>query len=651
MLLSVNKVRIQFGIDIVLDDVSFRVERGEKIALVGRNGSGKTTLLKILTGEYEPTSGSAQIERGAKVGYLSQMGMESSNKTVLQVATEAREHLIEIQSRLNEVEALLEHSSTPELLDEFSMLHEHFHAEGGYSVENDLKVVLQRLGFQEDEFDKPINKLSGGERTRLSLAKLLLEEPELLILDEPTNHLDISAIEWLEGWVRGYGGAVLIVSHDREFLQRTAGRIIELRNGVTRTFPGPFNHYLELARAEDARLADIAQKQQVEMEKLDEFVRRFMNSQRTAQARGRLKMLERMKSQAIIAPKSEKGIAAGFSKVTRSGDIVIDCKSLTQEFAEQKLFADVSWTVHWGDRWGIIGENGAGKSTLVKIAIGKMTPTSGTARLGSSVNLGYFSQDVDFLDPAESPLEAVCNATGLEFGPARTLLGRFLISGDDSLRKIKTLSGGERVKVALAILTALQPNVLVLDEPTNHLDIDSREALADVLKEFPGTLVVVSHDRWFLSQISKQILNIERKKVTEFPGSYSEYAARLRNPAPPVTSTKSTAKAATISPPISEAELLSPRELSKRIDRIEKDIVKREAEIATLEDELEKLERVMARPTPDADLHALGVQHQKIHQSIDSLLENWTELGSQLEEFKEIQARGGSVGVSFRQSQ
>ncbi|MBX7133119.1 MAG: ATP-binding cassette domain-containing protein [Fimbriimonadaceae bacterium] len=642
MLLNVVNVRKLFSADIVLDDVTFRLERHEKVALVGRNGAGKTTLLKILTGEYEPDGGSVSWERGLSIGYLSQQSRLDETRTVLEEAEAARAHLVEMEARLKELEAKLESNPSAEDLEEYSLLNEHFHLEGGYSAERDIHTVLKRMGFEESEFGKSVRKLSGGERTRLIIARLLLEEPDLLILDEPTNHLDLEATEWLESWIRGYGGAVLLVSHDRTFLQNVCQRVIEMRDGTVKSYQGPFDKYLQLRKEEDARLTIVAAKQQEEMAKLDEYVRRFMNSQRTAQARGRLKMLERMKAEAIQAPKDDKGMKAGFGKVQRTGDIVLEAKDLGMAFGEQQLFQHLDWVVRWGERWGVIGQNGAGKSTLVKILLGELSAVEGTAKLGSNVNHGYFSQDASTLDASLSPLQILNYELGMEAGPARNLLGRFLITGDDVFRPISTLSGGERNKMALAVLTAVNPNVLFLDEPTNHLDMASREALAEVLREYTGTLILVSHDRWLLEQVTNHTLDVRRPQAVVYPGSYGEYRAwRARGmeelpkakakPSGPVANLGVKWRSQGAEPE------LTPRELSKEIARVEKLVATTEDSVSTLEAELEQLERTMASPPADADLFAMSTQHGELSKRIEQTIADWESHSRRLEELRAMQ--------------
>ena len=455
MLLTVSNVAKSYGVDQILTGVTFRLDAREKVALVGRNGTGKTTLLKILTGQMEPDSGNIQIAKGAKIGYLRQEAPVTMGRTVLEEAEEAVEEQLALRERLDVLEAkLAEGEPSPDDLEEYSLLHEHFLDAEGYSAERDTRVVLQKMGFTEDEFDKPTSKLSGGEKTRLAIARLLLEEPDLLILDEPTNHLDLQATEWLEGWLKGYHGAVLLVSHDRAFLDNTAERVLVLRDGTVKAYPGPFPKYLQLKAEEEERQTEVARRQDMEIAKMDEYVRRFMNSQRTAQARGRLKLMNRLIESKVEAPKNEKGMKAGFGEAKRSGDIVIATEKLTVGFlseADEKtiLFTNLEWTARYGDRWGVIGENGSGKSTLIKVLMGQLEPLEGRTRLGSNIVAGYFSQDTSDIDPEMSPLDVMVWEMDMKPPEARNLLARFLLSGDDVYRPVRTLSGGEKTSFRL----------------------------------------------------------------------------------------------------------------------------------------------------------------------------------------------------------
>jgi ATP-binding cassette subfamily F protein 3 len=629
VLLSVSAVKKSFGPDHILTGITFRMERREKVALVGRNGTGKSTLLKILTGQLEPDSGAVTFARGAKIGYLRQENPVGAGNTVLEEAEEARKEAIAIKARLEVLERKLEHDPSDEDLEEYATLHEHYLEMEGYSAERDMRTVLQRMGFTDEELEKPASSLSGGEKTRLALARLLLEQPDLLLLDEPTNHLDLQATEWLEGWLRGYPGAVLLVSHDRAFLSNVGDRVLDMRDGAVKSYPGPFDKYLKLRAEEEERQAEVAKRQQQDIAKLDEYVRRFMNSQRTAQARGRQKQMEKLVATAVQAPKNEKGMKAGFKAQKRSGEIVLECEKLSMGFDGIPLFKDLNWTVRWGDRWGVIGDNGSGKSTLIKGALGLLDTMAGRTKLGNQVSAGYFAQDTVSLNPDQSPLDYLVWEFDLLPAEARNLLGRFLLTGDDVYRPIRTLSGGEKNKLVLASLTTLHPNLLILDEPTNHLDMASREALADVLNQYNGTLILVSHDRWLLSQVTDHTLDIRRSGVISFNGSYQEYRLRDRPQAARAVEPQKTQH--------SSGRSLSPRELSKEIARTEKLVAEMEEDIHVSERELAELEATLSSLAPNADVFALTRSHENIKERIAGQMAAWEEKSMRLEEMREAQ--------------
>ncbi|MEA2553700.1 MAG: ATP-binding cassette, subfamily er 3 [Fimbriimonadaceae bacterium] len=647
MLLSVSNLTKAYGPDEILTGVTFRVAAREKVALVGRNGTGKTTLLKIITGRLEGDTGAVQRAQGAKVGYLRQEAPVTVGLTVLEEAEQAVAHRLELKQRLEELEARLhlsgnEDPQTPNAeghtppdygadLEEYALLHEHFLEAEGYSAERDIRVVLQKMGFTEDEFDKPTSSLSGGEKTRLAIARLLLEEPDLLILDEPTNHLDLQATEWLEGWLRGYHGAVLLVSHDRRFLENTADRVLEMREGKVFAYPGPFEKFLRLKAEEDARLTEVARRQDQEIAKMDEYVRRFMNSQRTAQARGRQKLMNRLIASKVDAPKADRNMKAGFGEAGRSGDIVAEAEKLLIGYGPP-LFPELNWTVRIGERWGVVGENGSGKSTLVRTLLGQQEALNGRVRLGSGVVAGYFSQDADDLDPNLSPLDSLVYDCDLLPAEARNLLGRFLITGDDVYRPVRTLSGGEKNKLSLARLTTLHPNLLVLDEPTNHLDMASREALAQVLKQFTGTMILVSHDRWLLENVTTHTLDIRRSGAVAYPGSYGEYRAWQQSGGPLPTPKKTRMHVGV--PP---TPYLSPREVSKEIERTRKLIEQLEQEIASTEAALKHLEQRLSRPPAGSDVLSMTKDHQQLTETLQGKMAAWEEQSRRLEGLQGMQ--------------
>ena len=669
MLLSVANVKKGFGVDEVLSRVTFRMERREKIALVGRNGTGKTTLLRLLTGEEEPDSGSVQLAKGIKVGYLRQEKPVESSRTVLEEAEEARRHALELRERLLELEQKMEEGgATHEDLEEYAALHEHFMDAEGYSAERDVRTILLKMGFGEGELDKPAAKLSGGETTRLALARLILEEPDLLILDEPTNHLDLQATEWLEGWLRQYPGAVLLVSHDRAFLENFGDRLLEIREGKVFSYPGPLAQFQRLKAEEAARMVEVAKRQQQQIDKMDEYVRRFMGSERTAQARGRLKLMNRLIANRVQVEREGRGMSASLKAQKRSGDLVVEAKKLSvgyvTESGESKeplrtvgkafehsanlpeptkvggpvpeethlLIRALDWTVRRGERWGVIGENGAGKSSLIRAVLGQLSSLDGSVKLGANVEAGYFAQDAGQFDPDDSPLDVIVDVCGFKPPEARDLLGKYLFSGDDVFRPIRTFSGGEKNKLALAVLTGLNPNLLVLDEPTNHLDMDSREALASVLKSYGGTLILVSHDRWLLGEVTNRTLDVRKDGVKQFAGSYEEYRRpRRKNPHPPAPSPFSS------SVEKRRGGDMSPREISKEIQRLAKVVLDLETEVAAAESALKGVEDALASPTKGSDIVAMTKEHANLQVRVSGLVERWEREASRLDELKNAQ--------------
>ncbi|MBI1334818.1 MAG: ATP-binding cassette domain-containing protein [Armatimonadetes bacterium] len=638
VLLSVSNVKKAFGPDEILTGVTFRLDPRERVALVGRNGAGKTTLLKILTGQYEPDTGSVTLSRGAKIGYLRQEQPVTLGRSVIEEAQAGTEERLALQVRLRELEEIMHaDKATPEDLEEYALVHEHFLESEGYSVERDVRTVLVRMGFEESEFDKPTNALSGGEKTRLAIARLLLEEPDLLILDEPTNHLDLQATEWLEGWIRAYHGAILLVSHDRTFLEATAQRVLDMNDGTVRAWPGPFQKFLELKKEDEERQAEVARRQDQEIAKLDEYVRRFMNSQRTAQARGRLKLMERLISEKVDAPKNDRQMAGGFGDAKRSGDIVLETKKLTVGYPDLTLIKDLDWVVRIGERWGVIGENGAGKSSLIQTCMREIEALSGISRLGSNVVAGYFTQDASDLDPEISPIDTLTMVDGMQPPDARNLLGRFLISGDDVYRPVRTMSGGEKNKLSLARLTNLNPNLLVLDEPTNHLDMASREALAQVLKDFAGTLILISHDRYLLGAVTDHTLDVRKSGPVQYNGSYSEYRESQRRSTPSVQS-KTAAK-------VVEAPTLTPREISKAIERLKREVDAAENGVTAKEAELVQLENRLANLGPKDDVVTLSQRHHELRQEVADAMNAWE---AKVVELEEMEAKQGEPGVTFR---
>ncbi|MGE3127537.1 MAG: ATP-binding cassette domain-containing protein [Fimbriimonadaceae bacterium] len=629
MLVTVSHVAKAYANEIVLEDVSFRVARGSTTALVGRNGCGKSTLLRILVGEESADAGSVNLAAGTRLSYMRQSQTGSADRTVWEEVMLAQSELAALRDRLDQLSRRMEAGDAdPETLEEFTVLQERFLDEEGYSLDHDAKSVLSRLGIEEPDFGRKIGELSGGQATRVAIARMLLAEPDLIVFDEPTNHLDLVATEWLERWINGFHGTVLVVSHDRRFLEATANSFVEIRNGRASIYPGNYGQYVRLRAEEAEQTARTAKKEAAQAAALDEYVRRFMGSERTAQARGRQKQLEKLEASRTQVQRKERAMAAGFDKASRSGVVSVECKALEWGYDGIPLLPELDWTVRYGERWGVVGENGAGKSTLVKTMVGKKEPVSGVSKLGSGVTVGYFAQDAEELDPARSALHHLVYGFDLTEGQARNLLGRFLFEGDDVLRPVSSLSGGERNKLVLAMLTQSRPNLLVLDEPTNHLDMDSREAMAETLAEFVGTLILVSHDRWLLGELTDNTLDVRRTGCVHFPGSFNEYRAKRCH------TEENRAKNEPNRPP---APVLTPRELSKAIQDAAKEVERTESEVGRLEDEIASLNSRLAAPEPDDDLTAMGRDHADQTAAIARAIEAWEAAILNLERLEQLQ--------------
>jgi ATP-binding cassette subfamily F protein 3 len=518
----------------ILRDVTFALEPGEKVALIGRNGTGKTTLLRVLAGLDEPDRGKIGLASWARVAYLQQTPQGGFDTPVLAhvLAGAAEIHALEARARD------LEHAmADPEVhgdadrlatvIEEYAHVREHFEHAGGFTLEVRAKTALSGLGFSETDYDRPLGVLSGGWRVRADLARALLTEPDLLLLDEPTNHLDLAATEWLESYLKAFPGACLIVSHDRYLLDAVTTRTLELEDGVVESYPGHYSTFVTL-KNERIRLQEEAwTRQQEEIEKLEDFIRRYKAGQRAAQAHSREKMLARIDAAPVDRPREHQAMRVKADAVPLSGRIVARLKGVTKRFEDVEVLTRVGLEIHRGERIGLLGPNGAGKSTLLRMIAGQEAPSEGMITLGANVRPRYFAQEsMAALNPANTVLEEILGDRPLSPEQVRTYLGRFLFSGEDVFKRVEMLSGGERQRLSLARLLLDEPNLLLLDEPTNHLDIPSREALEAALHEFPGTMIVATHDRYLLERLATRILTVEDQGIADFHGTYHELRER-----------------------------------------------------------------------------------------------------------------------------
>ncbi len=542
-LLTINNVHFSHGSNKILNGITLSIEPGERIGVVGRNGTGKTTLLRIVSGDAEPDEGRVQIARGSRIGYLLQDPVFDPDETVFSVAETAFAELHATHDALNKIAEQMGDAagdSLDQLLAQYATLERDMERLGGYTVEHKIHEALEGLGFPVDRFTQKVGGLSGGERSRLALVKLLLTEPDLLLLDEPTNHLDIEGRQWLERFlVDDFPGAVLIVSHDRYLLGSAVTRIIETElDGSLASYPGNYTQYRAQRKERKLTQARIYDKQQDHIRSEKQFIARYKAGQRAKQAAGRQSKLTRFKADMVNRPRELDVMKLRLPKPARSGDLVLKATDLSKWFDDRCLFENMNLTISRQDRYGIIGPNGAGKTTLVRCLLEELESTSGEVSIGANVSVGYFSQmheglrlELNVWEYLQSVILSIDGQVKASEQQARDLAGAFMFSGDDQDKTLRQLSGGERNRVVLAGLVSGQHNVLVLDEPTNHFDIPSSERLEQALNRvdgFQGTVIVISHDRAFLDACVDQLLVLDGQgSMTQFLGNYAEWASRV----------------------------------------------------------------------------------------------------------------------------
>ena len=579
MLIHLDHISKSFGSKTVLKDASFQLNPNEKVGLVGRNGTGKTTLFRIIAGTLEPDNGQIVRQPQVRLGFMQQMTHVEPERTVFESAVSVFAHMEERAREMelleSEIESKSQHSDLHSLLERYGHLQTRWEMEGGYSYEARTKAVLFGLGFEERDLEKSAAVLSGGELNRLNLAKLLLSDPNLLLLDEPTNHLDISAVRWLEGFLKDYARAFVVISHDRYFLDATVSRILEIAEGRVEEYPGNYSWYtVERERRRELRLK--AYEEQREMiARTEDFIRRNLAGQKTKQAKSRRNMLERMERLENVAS-GKPPARFRFDLNSQSGDVVFKLTKVSVGYESKVLAKNITGTVFRGHNVGIIGPNGSGKSTLLKTLLARQTPLAGKIQVGQKVELAYYDQQLSTLDPEATVLEEMRAVSPLATDETlRGYLARFLFFSDDVFHKTASLSGGEKSRLALAKLIFGKANTLLLDEPTNHLDIPSCEALEEALQDFPGTVIMVSHDRYLLNKLADQILYLDGEGTcVAFDGTYEEFAIFQEAPKelqpaakPPLPTPKEVPSAP--EKPSSNGQKFSKNELAKLKSRCE----------------------------------------------------------------------------------
>jgi ATP-binding cassette subfamily F protein 3 len=589
-LLTASNLAKFYGPDEVFSGITIEIPHRARIALVGPNGAGKTTLLNLLAGLDLPTEGTVTTARGTRIGFLPQRPELAGDHSLWDEQLRGVADLRRMEAELEQVSHdLADPDRHDAALERYGRLQEHFELAGGYTYESRIRMVLQGVGFDEADFSLPLPKLSGGQRTRALLARLLLEAPDLLVLDEPTNHLDIDAVEWLENFLSEFPGAVLAVSHDRYFMDAFAATIWELDYGALETYRGNYSHYLTQRQERYERLLKEYEQQQEFIAKEQDYIRKHMGSRWTAQAKGRQKKLETMNRRGrIIArprgPRQEMKLRIAASM--RSGDKVIMTKALSVGYpdADAPLFSVPDITLYRGETAALIGPNGVGKSTFLKTIIAQLPPLAGEVTVGASVKVGYFAQAHELLNPGSNLIDEITRVKPMPISEARNFLGLFLFSGDEVFRTVDTLSGGERGRLALAKLALDGANLLLLDEPTNHLDIDSQEVLQEVLSGFGGTILLVSHDRYLIDALASQVWAAQPGTLQIFKGTYQEYLADKRKQTELIAPVPANGKSTNGKAPQTKSteKRVDPRKIRQQIDAAEQHVHAIEARLESL---------------------------------------------------------------------
>ena len=635
-LLSASDLSKYYGAEEIFGGINLTIPARARIGVVGPNGAGKTTLIDILAGRDFPTSGNVTAAGDLRLAYLPQRPELAGEHSLWREQLNAFAELLEMKRQLEQLEHQLAESRQIEgALERYGSLQAEFERRGGYQYETRTKMVLSGLGFSPDEYDMPLPQLSGGQKTRALLCRLLLEEPDCLVMDEPTNHLDIYAVEWLENYLKTFPGAVVAASHDRYFLDNYASVIWELEYRQLVTYRGNYSHYLSQRATKRETLRHAYYWQQQFIKKEEEFIRRHMGSRGTAQAKGRLKRLETMKKRGRIlesGPRQRRKMFIDMGEYLRSGDQVLITRDLRIGYSKASALLSVpDVLVLRGETVAIIGPNGVGKSTLIKTLTGDVPALQGDVRLGANVKVGYFAQAHETLNAANSILDEITATKAMSVSAARDFLGRFLFSNDDVFRPVSSLSGGERGRVALAKLALLGANLLLLDEPTNHLDIDSQEVLQTVMQGFGGAILFVSHDRYLIDALATQIWEITPGEMTVFAGGYQEYLDQRNRRRGQKAASKSASsdsgngkgkgqgkRSARYS---EKVEGLNPFEAARRASQLEAKIDELESSLAEIGDALHA-----ASTAGDAErVHQLGEAYARTEADLETALEEWAK--------------------------
>ncbi len=645
-MISVESINVSFGSFTLLDDVSFLVNSRDRIGLTGKNGAGKTTLLKILAGKQKPTSGRVTIPSGATIGYLPQQMDISDHTTVINESLKAFSKIFSLQNSIDKITTEISHrtdydsDSYMKACDRLSDLQEEYKLSGGENIHAETEIALTGLGFNRHDFDKPTNQLSGGWRMRVELAKIILTKPSLLLLDEPTNHLDIESIEWLETFLKTYQGEVILVSHDRAFLDNITNRTIEISLAKVYDYKVPYTRYTQLREERREQQLAAYRNQKKMIDSTEKFIERFRyKNTKAVQVQSRIKHLDKIER---IEVDNEDGgrINIRFEPAPRSGTIVIETEALSKSYGEKLVLNKIDFIIERGEKVAFVGKNGEGKTTLSKI-ITEEIDYEGNLKKGHNLRIGYFAQNQDeLLDEDQTVFQTIDNiAVGDIRTRIRDILGAFLFSGDDIEKKVKVLSGGERSRLALIKLLLEPYNLLLLDEPTNHLDIRSKDILKQALLKFDGTLIVVSHDRDFLDGLVEKVYEFHNKKLKEHRGSIYEFLEKKKlSSLKQLERNKGANTGDKDKEPVSSAKLsyLERKEAEREIRKLEKKLLKQEEKIEKLEAKKEEMEDILSSPEKNKEITNSDFfkEYEDLKALIDKNLSLWENLSEQLEKIR-----------------
>lgn len=643
-MISINSLTVAYGGFTLLNDINFHISESDKIGLVGKNGAGKTTILKLICGLQTPTSGKISLPQGLNIGYLPQIMQHNRGRSVLDEALTAFEHIHELERELERITLQLgergdfESKEYQDIIVRMNDINDALSYSRSDSPEVLARRTLKGLGFRDSELDRPTETFSQGWNMRIELAKILLSSPDVLLLDEPTNHLDIESIEWLEGYLKDYRGSLVLISHDRKFLDNVTNRTVEIMLGRIHDYKVPYSKYLELRRERMEQQRAAFENQQKMIEKTEEFIERFRyKPTKSNQVQSRVKALEKL-DRIEVDLEDKSALAVKFPPAPRSGDIVFKATDLKVGYGEKVVFSDANIEIKRGEKVALLGRNGEGKTTLMRVLMRELDPMAGEARTGHNVNIGYYAQNQeDILDKEDTVFGTLDRiAVGDIRTKLRDILAAFLFKGEDIDKKVAVLSGGERARLAMAKLMLHPYNLLALDEPTNHMDIRSKDILKQALKKYDGTLLIVSHDRDFLDGLVDKLYEFRDGKVKEHLGGVQEFLEKRKIENLKElerTSDKPADKPAELNQKKEDAkqEYQARKFVSKEEKKLRNRLSSLEKQIAELESKLKEIEAILLEPAPDTDMMGLSNEYFKIQKELDSRTEEWMELQEELE--------------------